>query len=158
MSNIGEYQALLAAATVDYTSQFDGALTIAAYDAADLKNGIQAGALPARLLLPFAGIQNIGAVLGEPGIGNVNMITWTFVDRCLIRPWDMGLGLADIAYDIREYMAAYGTMALATGFGTISDRMNWTSVVLQASDSLEFGGAFYLGVDALWTVDEDDPA
>ena len=38
MSNIGDYQALVAAFTVDFTSQYSGAVSVACKDAEELKN------------------------------------------------------------------------------------------------------------------------
>ena len=55
MSNIGDYQALVAAFTVGFTSQYSGAVSVACKDAEELKNGVRASGTPVRMLLPYGG-------------------------------------------------------------------------------------------------------
>ncbi len=50
MSNISDYQALVAAMSVAFTSQNDGAIALTADDATSLKNGYETADLPTRIL------------------------------------------------------------------------------------------------------------
>ena len=158
MSNIGDYQALVAALTVTFTGQTTTAYNIKALDAKKLDDSVQASALPVRLLLPYGGGENLSAVIeDEPDIGNVVDISWTFSDVLLWRPTTFGEGLGDSTYDLREYSSAYITAALGLDASTISDRMTWKGLNVQVVPAYNFpegGAAFYQGVIATWTVIE----
>ena len=160
MSNIGDYQALLAAAAVTFTNQNGDAESITAKDATALKNVALASACPLRLLLPYGGLENTSAEAGEPYIGNQQNVVWTFGDWLLWRPVSQGRGLADSAYDLREYASAYMTMALALDFSSISDLMVYQNIILNLYPAIEFpdgSGDFFIGAIATWTVLESDP-
>ena len=160
MSNIGDYQALVAALTVTFTGQMTTAYNIKAKDAKDLDDSVQASALPLRLLLPYGGGENMSAAMEEPEIGNVADIVWTFSDVLLWRPTTFGEGLGDSTYDLREYVSAYMTAALGLDASSISDRMAMEGLNVQVVPAYNFpegGAAFYQGVIATWTVREDDP-
>ena len=161
MSNIGDYQALVAALSVEFTSQAGSSIAITATDATSLKNSVQASATPIRLLLPWGGGQNISAVMLEPTIGNEASIRWTFSDWLLWRPVAFGEGLGDATYDLREYAQAYMTAALGLDASTISDRMAMEGVQVQIMENINFptgsDTGWYIGAIATWTVLEDDP-
>ena len=66
MSNIGDYQALVAAFAVTFTSQYARSISIKSTDAKKLENRVNAHATPIRLLLPFGGGENISAEMTDP--------------------------------------------------------------------------------------------
>ena len=88
MSNIGDYQALVAAMTVTFTSQYAKSISIKSTDAKKLENRISANATPIRLLLPFGGGENISAEMTDPdrSFGPNVYIRWMFSDYLLWRP------------------------------------------------------------------------
>ena len=159
MSNISDYQALVAAMTVAFTSQNDGAVSLTADDATSLKNDYEAADTPVRILLPYGGVENLSAEIVEPDeqFGTNFTISWTFSDVLLWRDVQLGRGLGDAAYDIREYLAAYAVAAEALEQTGITDRMTKSSVRIQAVDNYVFGGRAFIGAVATWTVTEDDP-
>jgi len=59
MSNIGDYQALVAAMSVAFTSQAGRAIALTAKDVKELKNNYDNPDTPVRLLLPFGGGESI---------------------------------------------------------------------------------------------------
>ena len=162
MSNIGDYQALVAAISVSFTSQAGKAIALTAKDATELKNNYDNPDTPVRLLLPFGGGENMSAELMEPDetFGPNVSIRWTFSDVMLWRHVPFGEGLKDSAYDLREYTNAYMTAAYAMEQTGITDRLTLESVRVQVSEALNFpeGGAnFFIGAVATWTLVEDDP-
>jgi hypothetical protein len=164
MSNIGDYQALVAAISVSFTDQSGKAQTITAKDAKDLKNVVQASGTPVRLLLPFAvgSGENISAELLEPDdtFGPNVYIRWTFSDVMLWRPSAFGEGLGDSAYDLREYVTAYMTAAYAMEPTGITDRMTVENTTVRIDEAINFpadGQDYFIGAIATWTVTEDDP-
>ena len=160
MSNIGDYQALVAALSISFTSQASEAIALTAKDATALGNSVQAGALPVRLLLPYSDRERLSAEMGEPEMGNLATIRWFFTDQLLWRPLPHGFGLSDSAYDLREYCSAYMTAALSLDASSISDRMALESVRAIAREDINFprgSDNWYIGVDVTWTIREDDP-
>ena len=160
MSNIGDYQALVAALSVSFTSQASEAIALTAKDATALANSVQAGALPVRLLLPYSDRERMSAEMLEPEIGNQATVRWFFTDQLLWRPLGHGLGLVDSAYDLREYCSAYMTAALSLDASSISDRMALESVRVNVREDINFprgSDNWYIGADVIWTVIEDDP-
>ena len=161
MSNIGDYQALVAALSVSFTDQQGVTRVITAKDATALKRSVQASATPIRLLLPYSDRDEMSAEMSEAGIGNDAQVRWFFTDQLLWRPEAHGEGLGDAAYDLREYASAYLTAALGLDASGITDRMNFESVRCAVRDSINFprgsDTGWYIGVDAVWTVLEDDP-
>jgi hypothetical protein len=163
MSNIGDYQALVAALSVEFTSQAGSSVALTATDAVDLKNSVQASATPIRLLLPWGGGQNITAEMLEPdaSFGPNVPIRWTFSDFLLWRPIAFGEGLGDATYDLREYASAYMTAALTLNASSISDRMTFDNCRVQVMENINFpvgsNTGWYIGAVATWTVTEDDP-
>ena len=159
MSNISDYQALVAAMTVSFTSQAGATITLKAKNAKQLKNAYAAADTPVRLLLPWGGGQNMSAEIDAPdeSFGPNFYIRWTFSDVLLWRHVPMGIGLGDVAYDIREYLAAYAVAAEALEQTGITDRMTKTSITVQSVALYEFGGELFNSVVATWTVTEDDP-
>jgi hypothetical protein len=160
MSNIGDYQALVAALSVSFTDQQSGAQAITAKDATSLKNIVSASGTPVRLLLPYGGGENMTAEFVELRSGNVGVIRWTFSDWLLWRPVPFGMGLGDSAYDLREYASAYMTAALSLDASSISDYMAFEDVRVQVRENINFpegSGDFFIGAVATWTVREDDP-
>jgi hypothetical protein len=160
LSNIGDYQALVAALSVSFTDQQSNAQAITAKDATSLDN--IALTTPVRLLLPYGGGESMAAELLEPdeSLGPNVVIRWTFSDYLLWRPVAFGMGLGDSAYDLREYASAYMTAALTLNPSSITDRMTMSNIRLQIRDAIEFpegSGDFFIGAIATWTVDEDDP-
>jgi hypothetical protein len=119
-----------------------------------------ASGTPARLLLPYGGLENTSAEMFEPEIGNVATIVWTFGDWLLWRPVPFGQGLGDSAYDLREYASAYMTMALGLNASSISDRMALEDIIIRLYPWIEFvtgSNDGFIGAIATWTVREDDP-
>jgi hypothetical protein len=160
MSNIGDYQALVAAAAVSFTSQSLTPISLKAQDAKDLKNSVTSSAFPVRLLLPYSDREEMSAEMGEFFVGNESLIRWRFVDQLLWRPATQGIGLEDSAYDLREYASAYMTLALALDASSISDRMTLESINVLLRDDIRFprlSDNMYIGADVIWTVTEDDP-
>jgi hypothetical protein len=163
MSNIGDYQALVAAFTVDFTSQFAEAISVACKDAVELKNGVRASGTPVRMLLPYGGGENMSAELLEPDdtFGPNVWIRWTFSDVFLLRHATLGEGLGDSAYDLREYVTAYMTAAYAMSPAVTSgDRMTVDTITVRVDEAINFpagGQDFFIGAVATWTVTEDDP-
>ena len=162
MSNISDYQALVAALSVEFTSQAGGSIALTATDATSLKNSVQASATPIRLLLPWGGGQNMTAEMidVDTSFGPNVLIRWTFSDWLLWRPIAFGEGLGDATYDLREYASAYMTAALTLDASSISDRMTFDNCRVQISESINFpdGSAnWYIGAVSTWTVIEDDP-
>ena len=161
MSNIGDYQTLVAALSVSFTAQDGSAIALTAKDATSLGNSVQASALPVRLLLPYSDRDEMSAEMETPTMGNAASIRWRFVDQLLWRPIAQGIGLEDSAQDLREYASAYLAAALALDASTISDRMEVETMRVQLRDDINFprgsGDGWYIGVDVLWTVLEDDP-
>jgi hypothetical protein len=164
MSNISDYQALVAALSVEFTSQATTAIALTATDATNLKSSVQASATPIRLLLPWGGGDNMTSVMGEPGTDGAAfddvIVTWTFSDYMLWRPIAFGEGLGDATYDLREYASAYNTAALGLDASSISDRMALESVTVRISDFINFPEGsenVYIGAISTWTVREDDP-
>ena len=162
MSNIGDYQALVAAISVSFTSQAGRSIALTAKDATELKNNYDNPDTPVRLLLPFGGGENMSAEVLEPdeSFGPNFYIRWTFSDVMLWRHVQFGEGLGDSAYDLREYAAAYAVAAEAMEQTGITDRMTKTSVNIQVREALNFpeGSAnLFIGAVATWTITEDDP-
>lgn len=161
MSNIGDYQALVAALSVSFTDQQGVTRAITAKDATALKRSVQASGTPVRLLLPYSDRDEMSAEMGEPYIGNEADIRWFFTDQMLWRPAAFGEGLGDSAYDLREYASAYMTAALGLDASSIGDLMTLEGVRCSVRDSINFprgsDTGFYIGVDAVWTVVESDP-
>ena len=162
MSNIGDYQALVAALSVSFTQQDGRARTITAKNVKDLENVVQSSGTPVRMLVPFAvgPGDNISAEMFEFNPGNTSVVRWTFSDVMLWRPAPFGKGLGDSAYDLREYVSAYMTAGLSLDASSISDRMEVENLNVQVYDLLNFPeGSKYLfiGAVATWTVKEDDP-
>ena len=160
MSNIGDYQALVAALSVSFTDQQGVTRAITAKDAKALERSVQASGTPVRLLLPYSDRDEMSAEMSEATIGNEADIRWFFTDQMLWRPTAFGEGLGDSAYDLREYASAYMTAALGLDASSISDRMNFENVRCTVRDSINFPRGsenVYIGVDAVWTVLEDDP-
>ena len=91
MSNISDYQALVAAFTVDFTSQYARAISVQCKDATELKDWIEGGD-PIRLLLPYGGSENLSAEMLEPdeSFGPNVYIQWTFQDILFWRPATFG--------------------------------------------------------------------
>ena len=162
MSNISDYQALVAAFTVDFTSQFAEDVSIQCKDATALKNWIEGGD-PIRLLLPYGGGENLSGELITPdeSFGPNVYIRWMFQDVMFWRPATFGEGLGDSAYDLREYVTAYLTAAYAMEPEVTSgDRMTLNSISIRVEEALNFplgGQDWYIGAIATWTVTEDDP-
>ncbi len=160
MSNISDYQALVAAMTIAFTSQNDGAISLTADDATSLKNDYEAADTPVRILLPYGGVENLSAEIIDPDdqLGPNFSIRWTFTDVLLWRDVQLGRGLGDSVYDLREYLAAYAVAAEALKQGDdITDRMTKSSVRVQAVDDYVFGGRMFIGAVATWIILEDDP-
>ena len=162
MSNIGDYQALVAAFTVDFTSQFAESISVACKDAKELDDNIEGGC-PVRLLLPYGGSENTSAGMEDPdrSFGPNVYIRWTFQDVMFWRPAPFGKGLGDSAYDLREYVTAYMTAAYAMSPEVDSgDRMTVESLNIRIEEALNFPAQsefYYIGAIATWTVTEDDP-
>ena len=162
MSNIGDYQALVAAMTVTFTSQYARSISIKSTDAKKLENRVSANATPIRLLLPFGGGENISAELLEPDdtMGPNVWIRWTFSDILLWRPATYGEGLGDSAYDLREYITAYMTAPYAMEPTGITDRMTVENITVRVDELINFPAGskhVFIGAIATWTVTEDDP-
>lgn len=162
MSNIGDYQALVAAFTVDFTSQFAESISVAAKDAVELKNGIRASGTPVRMLLPYGGGENMSAELLEPDdtMGPNVWVRWTFSDVLFWRHAPLGEGLGDSAYDLREYATAYMTVAYAMEQTGITDRMTVENITVRVDEAINFPAGtdqYFIGAIATWTVTEDDP-
>ena len=161
MSNIGDYQTLVAALSVSFTAQDSSAIALTGKGPTALGNSVQSSAMPVRLLLPYSDRDEMSAEMLTPTIGNVASIRWRFVDQLLWRPIAQGIGLEDSAQDLREYASAYLTAALGLDASGISDRMAVEDVRVQVRDDINFprgsGDGWYIGVDVLWTVLEDDP-
>ena len=163
MSNIGDYQALVAAFTVDFTSQYARAISVACKDARELKNGVRASGTPVRMLLPFGGGENMSTELLEPDVtfGPNVWIRWTFSDVLLWRHAMLGEGLGDSAYDLREYATAYITAAYAMAPEVSSgDRMTLDNITVRVDEAINFPvgtDQVFIGAIATWTVTEDDP-
>ena len=164
MSNIGDYQALVAAFTVDFTSQFAESISVACKDATELKNGVRASGTPVRLLVPHAisSGEPISMELMDPdeSFGPNVYKRWTFCDYMFWRPAVFGEGLGDSSYDLREYVDAYGTAAYAMEQTGITDRMTVNSVIVRIEEAINFptgSDGVFIGAIATWTVTEDDP-
>lgn len=162
MSNISDYQALVAAMSISFTSQAGRSIALTAKDATSLKNAYDDADTPVRLLLPFGGGEGMSAEVLEPdeSFGPNFYIRWTFSDVLLWRHIPIGEGLGDSAYDLREYAAAYAVAAEAMEQTGITDRMTKTSVNIQVRDLLNFpegSGNFFIGAVVTWIVTEDDP-
>ncbi len=164
MSNIADYQALVAALSVTFTDQFSNVQAITAKDATALANVVLGDVTPVRLLLPYGGGESMAAELLEPDetFGPNAVVRWTFSDYLLWRPVAFGMGLSDSAYDLREYASAYMTAALTLDASGLSsgDRMTNSGIRLQIRDAINFpegSGDLFIGAIATWTVDEDDP-
>ena len=163
MSNIGDYQALVAAFTVDFTSQYAKSISVKCKDATELKNGVRASGTPVRMLLPYGGGENMSAELLDPDTttGPNVWIRWTFSDVCLWRHATLGEGLGDSAYDLREYITAYMTAAYAMSPAVSSgDRMTIETIAVRVDEAINFPAGsdqVFLGAVATWTVTEDDP-
>ncbi len=159
MSNISDYQALVAAMTVSFTSQSGESIALTADNATDLKNAYKAADVPVRILLPYGGGENLSAEILDPdeSFGPNFHIRWTFSDVLLWRHLALGKGLSDSAYDLREYLASYAVAAEALEQTGITDRMTKKSVSMQAVENYIFGGEYFIGAVATWTVTEDDP-
>ena len=159
MSNISDYQALVAAMTVAFTSQDSLAISLTAKDATALQNAYDSADTPVRLLLPWGGGENMSAEIEAPdeSFGPNFYIRWTFSDVLLWRHVPFGEGIGDAAYDIREYLAAYAVAAEALEQTGITDRMTKNSVRIQAVSNYIYGGEPFNSVVATWTVTEDDP-
>ena len=162
MSNIGDYQALVAAFTVDFTSQFAHAIVVACKDATELKNGVRASGTPVRMLPPYGGGENMSAEMLEPdpSFGPNVYIRWTFSDVLLWRHATLGEGLGDSAYDLREYASSYLTAAYAMEQTGITDRITVESIGIRVEEAINFPAGsdqYFLGAIATWTVTEDDP-
>lgn len=162
MSNISDYQVLVAAMSVSFTSQAGEAIALTAKDATSLQNAYDSADTPVRLLLPFGGVENLSSEIIEPDetFGPNFYIRWTFSDVLLWRHVPLGRGLGDSAYDIREYLAAYTVAAEALEQTGITDRMTKSSVRIQAVENYNFpvGSAeLFIGAVATWTITEDDP-
>ena len=161
MSNIGDYQALVAALSVSFTDQQGVTRAITAKDAKALERSVQASGTPVRLLLPYSDRDEMSAEMSEATIGNEAQVRWFFTDQLLWRPIAFGEGLGDSAYDLREYASAYLTAALGLDASSISDLMTLESVRCSVRDNINFprgsDTGWYIGVDAVWTVVESDP-
>ena len=162
MSNIGDYQALVAAISVSFTSQAGWSIALTAKDATELKINYDNPDTPVRLLLPYGGGENMSAELMEPDatFGTNVSIRWTFSDVMLWRHVTFGEGLKDSAYDLREYTTAYMTAAYAMEQPGITDRLTLESIRVQVREALNFpeGSAnLFIGAVATWSVVEDDP-
>jgi hypothetical protein len=162
MSNISDYQALVAAMTVAFTSQASKAISLTAKDATALQNAYDSADTPVRLLLPYGGGESMSAEIENPDeqMGPNFFIRWTFSDVLLWRHVPFGEGIGDSAYDLREYAAAYMVAAEALEQTGITDRMTKERVLVQVQSNLNFpvgSGEFFTGAVATWTVTEDDP-
>jgi hypothetical protein len=161
MSNIGDYQALVAALEVSFTDQFSGAIAIKAQDAKKLKNSYEAADTPVRLLLPYGGGEFLASEMVEPdeSFGTNTYIDWVFSDVLLWRGVNLGEGLGDSAYDLREYAQAYMTAALSLDASSITDRMTLRNVLVQIQvlNFPEGSASWFTGAVATWQVREDDP-
>lgn len=159
MSNISDYQALVAAMAVAFTDQQSAAFSETAKDATALKNSYTKADCPVRLLLPYGGGENTSAELLDPDetAGPNVAIRWTFSDVLLLRPVALGRGIGDSAYDLREYVTAYMTAAYALEPTGITDRMTVNNVTVRIEEAIGYGDIFYIGAVATWTVTEDDP-
>ena len=162
MSNISDYQALVAAMTVSFTSQASKAISLIAKDATALQNAYDSADTPVRLLLPWGGGENLSAEIEEPDeqFGPNFYIRWTFSDVLLWRHVPFGEGIGDSAYDVRAYLAAYAVAAEALEQTGITDRMTKNSVRVQAVPNYNYpagSGEFFIAAVATWIVTEDDP-
>lgn len=159
MSNIGDYQELVAGITVAFTREHDGALSLPGVGPKALKNSYRKADCPVRLLLPYGGGENTSAELQEPdqSMGPNVYIRWTFSDVLLWRHVPFGEGIGDSAYDLREYVSAYMTAAYAMEQTGIADRMTLENVTVRLEDAIRYGDGLYIGAVATWTVIEDDP-
>jgi hypothetical protein len=158
MSNIADYQALVAAMSVAFTSQDSTAIALTAKDATALQNAWDAADVPVRLLMSAG----MSAEMIEPDdtMGPNVAITWTFEDVMLWRHLPLGEGLNDSTYDLREYVTAYMTAAYALEQTGITDRITKDSLIVNTVGQYNFpagSGEFFTGAVATWTVTEDDP-
>ena len=159
MSNISDIHDLIQAMSVSYTDVYSNTVTPTAYKPSQLKNSVQASALPLRILVPFADGEQATVEFTEIFIGNEAPITWVFVEQFLMRPAAQGV-MEDVAKDVFEFCSAYNTAALALSFGSISDRVTLDGLRIVLRPDIEFpqySGNFYVGCDCVWTVTEDDP-
>jgi hypothetical protein len=159
MSNIGDFYALLGAATVTFTGQDGTAYSLTAKYDGNLRSSVQASALPVRLLLPYSDRDVMAASVTEFHIGNTAPIAWTIIDQLIWQQFPAGR-LEDSAKDLREYVSAYFTAVLALDASSITDRMETQSVQVILRDDINFprgSTSFYIGADVTWTVIEDDP-
>lgn len=159
MSNIGDFIALLGAATVSFTAASGDSIALTAYYDSSLKNSVQASGTPCRLLLIFTDRDEMAFEVSEFQIGNVAPVRWRIHDQMLWRPVGFGQGYEDASADLHEYMAAYVTMVMSLDASSITDRMT-TESVAGAAREIQFpdgSGNWYIGVDVTWTVVEDDP-
>jgi len=159
-SNIGQFQALMAAMTVDFTDQDGEARSISGLEGASLRSQAHSADLPVRLILPYSDVDRMYAVMGEPMIGNEVEVVWTILDQLLWRSNVQGIGLEDSAFDLREYASAYITAALGLDASSIADNMVLNRIDITIRDDIGFPGGSptgYIGVDCVWTITESDP-
>ena len=162
MSNISDYQALVADMSVGFTAQSGEAIALTAKNMTELKNSYAKADTPVRLLLPYGGAENLSAEVLEPdeSFGPNFYIRWMFSDVLLWRHVAFGRGLGDSAYDLREYLAAYAIAAEALEQTGITDRMTKTAVSVNAVENFNFpvgSENIFIGAVATWTITEDDP-
>jgi len=145
---------------VTFTDNAGASITPTIYDRDELESSLQASATPARLLLPYSDAQAVTATMADFVIGNTSTITWTLIDRFVWRPIGHGAGLRDAAVSLTNYIGAYMDAVIALDFSGITDLITVESVTCNVNDFMSIPAGtdnVYVGVDAIWTLLEDDP-
>lgn len=99
-----------------------GGQTPTVWDVDDIRDSVQTGHLPVRILLPhgdFRGGGSGGQAFRPITLTNsISKGTWNIVDLCLWRPVGQGLGMRDIGPTLVEYCSAYVTALVGINRGT----------------------------------------
>jgi hypothetical protein len=138
--------AALAATTVTV-----GAKTVAARNLDRLKGSIEAAEMPTRLLLLPNDSRGGGGEFGFVALGNTSSSTWNIPDLLLWRLAEDGMGLEDVATELRAYTVAY-TNLLRT-IRALTDQSVIERVSLRTG-VFSWGGRDYFGVLAVLTIKE----
>lgn len=117
-----------------------------------LKDTIDIADIPIRIINPIGFASGRTRITTLGGAGHVMATQWTVTDIALLRPAAMGIGLADIADTIEDYLQDYHTAlrGLTSSTWTLSE----ASVTASILEWPQASGKFYDAVTAVLTISD----
>ena len=117
-----------------------------------LKDTIDIADIPIRIINPIGFASGRTRITTLGGAGHVMATQWTVTDIALLRPAAMGIGLADIADTIEDYLQDYHTAlrGLTSPTWTLSE----ASVTASILEWPQASGKFYDAVTAVLTISD----